>query len=1840
MSAFRAAMTFLVILVIPTTSSAELDAVQLRLLEQYDTPLRWDNVEPGPYHLGGVLPQQSDPLTFHTICLKPGQSTCVLVPPLSMVRIESVKGTIRPSDLVVWLDNGSGLSVRQNPASSTDGKFLLVDPDDSDPCIARICCPDDAVCARVIAVYLSRRAFLPEIAPYREPLPLNGDTVRIRRDDEPRGLDYYRLDPALPQQLEVDGPVRLAVHTLLRYRPREERLDQTWRIAVFVDDQLHKHLEFETTAEYRHHMFVDQCEHVLGRLETAFTEIPCGHHTVRLDSTAPVYLRVAAQKSPDYLLPGINAPALTARAARQNGFAFDGLLSPWHLTRDDFQQLTPLCIKEPIASEKLAWRSARDNGYLDGGLHGYLLLRDSYRQRRDAPEIRRAADDLRGRHTFYRDLLPASEIPAGTHRPAWFNTRRLLRPGEPHRDLVLSQSHIDDALDNLSSARFVAVGDDAVTASVYQPPTNRSTTLLRVAVDRASFRGTGIMYLRFDDRPPIELRIAAKQPVADGMLVPSESEAALLALQQRHSGVDAGTLGGPFTQFRIPAAFIDAPFAELLLPNDVCEIRVWSPCGSALGVALQYRVSRPFRLSESQFLEMCCRSGCAIMSNGLGEKFPFTKPDEERFSLEEREVANHLAGWYRQVRVNAQWFSAGVERSSDFSPHRGVVLAPQPRISPDTGLTLQKVAQDLASAHQPLASLETWKEALIRAADPEQRRSALYGRIDALATLGEQFLHERQLRGLFLYDSDPAVREQAGARLWQLYREQNDLDSLTALLCAAVVSSNHSPFAEELSRTFLERGQAEEALLTALMLPPEIRPTEAVLTAAYQLRWWQTFDAHLCLIDDPEVRSLWQARRELDHGAYNAAEKCLREGGTVGQSLADHLAQGRSIAAAMQSRDLDTRTQAILDSGTWHATQPGPHLWREDATLVSGSAGTAIVRAFEHDSHAIFYRAKPGSPLRLSVPGPVRLKVEMRPVHSAGSEEEFNDWIRIRSATRLWPVAIVDNRASEGLEITGSSYETVGTAVEHEMVFGPGLHEIAIKADAVDVLVRVHVWRPQIPLPVLPPLTQDTMHSVLAGTWATTIRTFADLSDPPSLYLLRPGCCDPSSENVLCVPWQGRAFCALCDPVTSPSLLRPEEPTGQLSSTLPEEAATALLLGRSDWRSALNRPPESSAEGVLRRMTLLLFLRETVPELAWECVVAGEKWMQSHPKVRGLQPLHRRLTGHTTWIRSTEMKDGAGIRRVTVNTNLPESPAQRTRAALLSPLTDGEYRIYGDEVLVLRLRNQTPTSIRMSLRPEHLEHLPEADVHMTWAVDDQSPEILESAPGESQEIELPIEAGSHFLRIRLLDPFANQYLRIGLQERPEGRDPKFLQPVIRVIEKDWFVATQKQPLRFNIRGPAWVRIDELQEDHIISRYADVLEPVREFTLSPPHGKTQSLFRVFLKSPAAETQERPPLLVRRGTMPIPEPLMSCYRPWSDQQSIPVSPRLTDPQSLFGTNAFAALDDSQSPPPYSYLDEYSLGGQEDGTWAMSSGFVSRRPLGEGITGTGQDEFAQAMATCRYFDEFNRNYWTTDAMFRGRFTGTPSLGLRNSLWHDTEWIPASLISETSGYIQNPGQAIAPAHDSTEFSLNWRGEIRQQRVINEQWYHTPSASVYARYLSMNNNMYPAGRVDQDIFTSFKSQHRVGLILTDALTYQPWLDTQFWLRGALNTNEDLNLFRPDHVYMRLGWRQLIGCVDFETTYRITRYFADSNRSQAVTQHLIDLDLVHDVWAFDRHLGESGVYVQHDIIRHATTAGVSFTLYLDNGRGYRDFPPGNIRFRNARRFREAVHANNQLWQVQ
>ncbi|MBM3302254.1 MAG: hypothetical protein FJY85_20165, partial [Deltaproteobacteria bacterium] len=89
--------------------SADVDDVQLRLLEQFGQPLRWDNVTGCPEWVGGAKPYYSRVHRMHVVRLEPGHSVIVKVRAYEMVRVLNPNGPIAPGCLEMALSQGTNL---------------------------------------------------------------------------------------------------------------------------------------------------------------------------------------------------------------------------------------------------------------------------------------------------------------------------------------------------------------------------------------------------------------------------------------------------------------------------------------------------------------------------------------------------------------------------------------------------------------------------------------------------------------------------------------------------------------------------------------------------------------------------------------------------------------------------------------------------------------------------------------------------------------------------------------------------------------------------------------------------------------------------------------------------------------------------------------------------------------------------------------------------------------------------------------------------------------------------------------------------------------------------------------------------------------------------------------------------------------------------------------------------------------------------------------------------------------------------------------------------------------------------------------------------------------------------------------------------------------------------------------------------------------------------------------------------------------------------------------------------------------------------------------------------
>lgn len=1924
MSRFGLCIVICLFLACPRAVSAMPDVVQDELLRQYRLPLRWDNVEGAPAWVDGVPPQYCQDIRMHRVVLEGTDETLVRIPAGERLRIHDPEKPLAAANLDVMLADGSGLFAAWPLQISEDGHSLLLSPAAAAPMLARVRLPAGGK-SRSLALFLSRRQPLDEIAPYRRLLELPGPVSPLRTRRQATAEDFHRLDPDQPLRLDVTGPLRLAVENRLAYPPREAEQRLGYQLWARLGADAEQVLEFSAAVANSEALFVAGREETLGRLETGYLEIPDGRHTLELDGTAPLYVRLLAQDDPDYLLSGLNAPDPTAAEVRRRTTSV-AARRPWTaVTEEEPARLQAAAPPDPAERERLALRLARDNRRADGGLTAAALLREAAEKRPDEPRLGTLAERLDGSHGFYRDLLPVRKPERGPQLFGWVLTAPLRDPAARPTDALLAEQHLESGLDQIVGGHFVPVSRQrpGMSEAARPLPENRLSlplpgdllfdtdrhelrpevqeALNRLALwlqqhshgeirvvghtdsratedhnqrlserraaavtlflarsglpperlvavgkgesepraDNADAEGMqrnrrveiefqskdpapsapveeGQLYrlpdqgapgslrllvfneepvrtdfqVQYDGRPPIRLQLAPETIQPESDFERTTARRALALLQRRHPQTGAGTLGGPFALRRAPAPRREAAHLELPLPADVREIRLWREDAGPgqLYQALQYRASRPYRLAETTFLEMLRRAPESDLAARLTRLLENAAraPESGAAGAAGAELDNHLWPLARWLIARERAFAATVT-----APPAPVAAS----LDAATLGALQSLARRAKSEGDWLTALESWGRVArgLPGSDAAARREALLGQVDALLELGETFLAERRLRALLLYEADAELCEQAFIRLEEAARQSGDIPARQTLLAARAVREPSPRWFRELAESLVESGDYDLALAAGLAGYGR-EPSETLLRAAFQLSWWETFETLAGRLP-AERRDYWLGLRRLEAGEEEAARRLLAQGGEPGSALPARLDTDLDIHRRLRSADLAEREGALLDWERRQAEAPGPFAWREEPGQILDYAGVEQLYSIDTDRYGRAYRSAPGRPLRLRLIGPARLRLEARPFFADGTREPFDGWLRVRKGDSLRLMAISGNQPTPGLRVVGDETAAVGVLESRELEFGPGLHDLELACDEGPLLIRPLVRRPEIPLPVLPPLTVDTIPG--AATEADLRALFARLAERR--------------------------------PVVEPERYR------------------ALAAG--DLEKALAEPVGEGEEAAEERLALLLWLSERQPDRRLWALGEGEALVARYPRHRALRPLLARLGRGDEWQPVTSVIAGAGLRLLPVTGRQPESPSLRVRLALTAPLAEGEQLVFGGSALVLGMFNVEERCLRLELKAEEAALQPPEPLTALVTLDAEAPRrIALSATDPGDTLELCVPPGRHSLRVGVERPLANQYLRARLLEAQAGG----FTPVLQEYERVWQVATAQEPLRLLVAGPAWLRIDEQGNDEIVTSYQMVDEGWQEVALAPEAGRSERLLRVSQ---------------RRIDDSAPAPLI---RPLADT-SIPVPPPLV------------RLAPRPAAETVKLTDAYPLGGQEDGTWSGYTSLARRRGLDDEVDY--QEKFVEIGGQYRYHDDPRRNWFKTTVLGRIREEGNPTLGAKQEFRHQFRKVPLTLEIEGSMWVQKPGgkrgfvkdwprarladidvdfsERFADQDNDFEWSTNLSAALSQKRMISPKTWHVPRAKFFARRLSLRRNvrsletkfakslrnidgpshlnifnqyneevnLYDPESLDQDVFSQYKSDHRHGLTLSETLYHRPWLDT-LWFAGLGGTsNED---FAPDNVNYRLGWRQLLGPLQVDLEYRGTRFLNDADRVAAYTREVGTLNFLWELWLEDQHRIEVLLTLQRDFHDSETLGMLSFFWHGGNGRGYRDFWPGEIDFLDLRERRASLVENN------
>lgn len=1732
--------------------------------------LRWEDVEGPPFVVGGKRPSYRSVRDEPAVSLAAGESVLVWLPANALLRLRAVRpAELAESDLEVWRSNGSGVELRGRPVPTQDRSTLLFDPRSPNASVVEVRRPEGRTPLDLV-LSISKCEF-EDCEPWcRDLVPLSGELVEIGGagaswiSDPP--LAYRRATGGEACAGAVRGPAHCRLESRLLYPEGEGASLQSYALRIWVDGEPHD-VRHETSVDSSRAHFANGAERVFGRRRWHCFEVAEGWHEVRVEAGPDVCVRLLEVSSGDRLL-GLGAwpPAAAGHLGGSLGHERELPFDPGELA----ERLAPT----PGSARYLG------NSHLDAGLLTAYRAWEGLRWYGSPPARRDEWGVTLRRNARYRSLLPDEFRTDEPQLVASFRAPALKDPLGPRSEARLRSEDVAPALRGFASGVFFRVPEGEANAHVFRLPRRYAPSLLRIAVARPCPFATRV-FVELPGAGTHLVKILPGPELPSTSYRPSDAEAAAAAVVAELARTFDPSEGRAlsFERSVAPSPLIDAGTAEIELPQSVGSVRVWAEGeGTPPRIALQVLSEAPYELTEREFAEALRVR--APRPAGLLEEFARWYEDPDAVLFAGDDLLAHRLPLFRFLGRELDALAAEKPDAPHPEPDPTAGSGEDPR-----GATA--LAEGFERAGEWLLALEAWTSVL-RSGRAEGRLPARLGRVRALEALGEEFLAELQLLGTVAAESGAELRERALEELLRFYERRDAGDSIVRVLARAVAESRDPRLVRELAARLAERGEGGFALELLLDLPEDARPLELWLRTARAAGWWRSFEEARSRLSDAAERSYWEGVRLVSQRSYRAAVEALRSGGPRGERMAARIGEAAEIARRFCGPDPRERALAVFDWEEWHARAEGPRVWAPERSVVVRAAGAASCRGVARNVYELYYRSRPGRPVEARILGPRKVRLSVRPLHPSGRETRLDAWIVLRGLGLFVPICVAGNRAAQGLELVGKPDSIPGVEVRRELSLGPGLHAFEVLSDRVEMLVRFELEDPELDIGILPPLA----HESLLGAFESD-GGFVEL--PEDL--------DPTTAARLALRIGSRGLLAERREGLE-RLAAGEAGVSEEERTL--AAAWLEEIGRSRPASPsgdeLDRAYALVArEGPVAAMERLLFSAECDPGLLPRARHLAERLLRAHAGAPGLTRLARRALAGTGWERITLVRDSAGFRYVRPPAWEPELPELRARAALLRAPRPGEVPIVGANVLRFPFRNPAPAAIEIGLRLEAVEFARPIPSTVLVRLDGEAARRMLLSPEEPEaRVALTVPEGEHAVAISVEDPDANQYVWVTCgkgagEESPEHPDAGEGDSGAETgRRRRYHIATAERPVRFDVEGPAWLRIDELRDGRTWTRHLEVPEGVREVCLRPEPGREEALFRIFRRAPAeSKDQPDPPAALARIRDVPPPPWEVRARPRADG--------------------------------FVLADPFPPGREEDGTFAVELSVNRRRIFEEAQREGGYDRYVELKGSYLAWDLTRSVHVAASALYRAHEDAGPTLGFEGTLRCRADWLPVNLKLSGSAYVQWPDGGRAHPRGPAEWSLALEGSVSKLCPLGPKAYHIPSLSVFGRLLSLEGpSPYRGVAIDPDVFSPYKDDHRNGVVLSETFVYRPWLDVEWWARAAVVSNQDLHAPVVDHVSGWLGWRQYAFGAVADLGYRIGAFWEDEDRRSNVVRHAVFARISYDFWAGPKDRIELGVEYRHDFPDDRDVGLFSITWYFSNGRSYEDSPPGTVPFEDLR----------------
>jgi hypothetical protein len=722
--------------------------------------------------------------------------------------------------------------------------------------------------------------------------------------------------------------------------------------------------------------------------------------------------------------------------------------------------------------------------------------------------------------------------------------------------------------------------------------------------------------------------------------------------------------------------------------------------------------------------------------------------------------------------------------------------------------------------------------------------------------------------------------------------------------------------------------------------------------------------------------------------------------------------------------------------------------------------------------------------------------------------------------------------------------------------------------------------------------------------------------------------------------------------------------------------------------SVMSLPPAANVEQARATLIKYLAVTEAHPEAVEKLLVNAEELLKTYSDDRQLQTLFQQLSRYSEWQPVNSIINNAGLSFVTTQGWQPESPFIRARRALLPPVADNEHVIFGDQRLVLLLTNLATVQLHIDARLDDIPFLPESPVQLSYQLDEQSSQHIKLADQDDwKRFTISIPAGEHQVRLYQETPVGNQYVKLRFDDHMTNLSV--------AQERPYFISTRQSPLELYSQGPGVLRIDEWDNGVISYHYQTIAEGWQKVSLPPAKGKQQSLVRVNQRVVNFKPEPLRNRSVKRSLVPVAPP-EAVLKPPVTADKVKLNDAFKLGKQEDGTLSLAVdlvrrnnKQESGKTLPMEQFAQYRVNyryfDEPRETYWNTGGLFRVREYGGPTFGIDESVYfnpkwlpfnvsSRAKVIAQVPNDQLEALAEWDLTFSQIYNLHPKTRLIPSLtffartmsrrpnvldqFTDLDPSDPSLISKIRSRLGLTG-SDPNAPDFIPKVLSKLGvtglDPNDPNFISKALSKLGLDGLDPSDPNLLSNAVSkirqrARQLDQDVYTPFKNDHTAGFIPSLTLEHRPWLDTVWSIRIAEGTNENFDITRPDHYSTEAHWKQLLGNVVLDAFYRSAFYQADDyghqfddplpsnapNRIHASQRSYVGLDVNWQRWAIDQHRIELSGQYSYDIERKAHLAMLSLSVHFGQGRGYRDFAPGEIDFRDIRQRTDIHEQNNSI----